>query len=400
MSTARLLLSTVLELGPGNQIPLHLALSKTTSTTTPTAGVAVADQGGPAAVPANPTSGGGAVTPPPQTASPTAPSGRTFRKTIGPLSLQRLGVKYADGQLFFLVDLGFSAGGLTIDLAGLSVSSRLTQFSPEFHLAGLELGYKSSVFEIAGEFLSMPPVKGVVFEYTGAATLKAGSFDLTALGAYAQLTSGQPSLFVFAVLEIPLGGPPYFFITGAAAGFGFNRRLVVPEVEDIPNFPLVAAAMNPSAVFPDKSNQTTSLSQALGVLETYIPVEPGEYWLAAGIKFSSFEMISSFAMISVAFGNRLEIALLGESQLSIPPDPSGENPTIPRSPTLKWRWRSRIDPDAGDFMVAAVWTGDSWLLDKSCRLTGGFAFCVWYGGGHAGDFGYAGGYNSHYHPAK
>ena len=97
--------------------------------------------------------------------------------------------------------------------------------------------------------------------------MKASSFDLTALGAYAQLTSGQPSLFVFAVLEIPLGGPPYFFITGAAAGFGFNRRLVIPEVEDIPNFPLVAAAMNPSAVFPDKSNQTTSLSQALGVLE-------------------------------------------------------------------------------------------------------------------------------------
>ena len=401
VSTARLLLSTVLELGPGNQIPLHLALAKTTSTTTPTAGVAVADQGGPAAVPANPTSGGGAVTPPPQTASPDGAKWKDIQKTIGPLSLQRLGVKYADGQLFFLVDLGFSAGGLTIDLAGLSVSSRLTQFSPEFHLAGLELEYKSSVFEIAGEFLSMPPAKGVVFEDAGAATLKAGSFDLTALGAYAQLTSGQPSLFVFAVLEIPLGGPPYFFITGAAAGFGFNRRLVVPEVEDIPNFPLVAAAMNPSAVFPDKSNQTTSLSQALGVLETYIPVEPGEYWLAAGIKFSSFEMISSFAMISVAFGNRLEIALLGESQLSIPPDPSGENPDNPKIANVEMALEIRIDPDAGDFMVAAVLTRNSWLLDKSCRLTGGFAFCVWYGGEHAGDFVITlGGYNSHYHPAK
>ena len=38
----------------------------------------------------------------------------------------------------------------------------------------------------------------------------------------------DPSLFIFASLVAPLGGPPWFFITGVAGGFGFNRSLPAP----------------------------------------------------------------------------------------------------------------------------------------------------------------------------
>ena len=248
-----------------------------------------------------------------------------MNKALGPLSVQRIGLKYAGSEVYFLVDIGLSADGLTVDLAGLAVSSPLKTFAPSFHLSGIDLEFKSSVFEIAGEFLNVPKdqlPEGAEFEYAGAATLAVADFDLTALGSYARI-SGQTSVFVFAVLDYPLGGPAFFFVTGAAAGFGYNRRLILPSVEEVPNFPLVAATIDPSSVFPGGSNKKDSLSQALGVLDKYIPPSLGDYFLAAGIRFTTFEMLSSVALLSVAFGNRLEIALLGDSRLHHPHRPDG-----------------------------------------------------------------------------
>ncbi|HEY6244710.1 MAG TPA: DUF6603 domain-containing protein [Pyrinomonadaceae bacterium] len=396
---ADVLLSATLELGPSITYPLRIPLGSTKATPSETHALANTEIA--AAAPSEPPKDDGVTSP---TTSPDGATWKEINKSVGPLTVQRLGLKYANGELYFLIELGFSAGGLTIDLAGLGVSSKLTaitdpaDFVPHFHLSGLEIEYKASGFEIAGEFLNMQ-LQDPDFEYAGTASLQAGEFNLTAIGSYARI-SGQTSLFVFAVIEYPLGGPPFFFITGAAAGFGFNRNLVLPEVDDVPNFPLVAAAVNPSAVFPGGSNQTTSLTQALGVMEKYIPNDPGEYWLAAGVRFTSFEMLSSFALVSVAFGNQLEIALLGETQLSIPVDPTGEEPNNEKIANVELALEVRIDPAAGDFKASAVLTSNSWILNKTCRLTGGFAFYIWYSGEHEGDFVITlGGYNPSYKPA-
>jgi hypothetical protein len=411
--TNRLLLSATLQLGPAGNVPLQLSLLSMTGAAAaigpadaravPGAArgtaAAIAPAGASADVAA--TGGAGAVTPP-----PTSPDGAKWievNKALGPLSVQRIGLKYADSEVYFLVDIGLSADGLTVDLAGLAVSSPLKTFAPSFHLSGIDLEFKSSVFEIAGEFLNVPKDQlpaGADFEYAGAATLAVADFDLTALGSYARI-SGQTSVFVFAVLDYPLGGPAFFFVTGAAAGFGYNRRLILPSVEEVPNFPLVAATIDPSSVFPGGSNKKDSLSQALGVLDKYIPPSLGDYFLAAGIRFTTFEMLSSVALLSVAFGNRLEIALLGDSRLSIPADPTGEHPDNPKIASVELALEVRIDPDEGDFKASAVLTTNSWVLSPDCRLTGGFAFYIWYGGEHEGDFVITlGGYNPHYQPAQ
>lgn len=411
--TDRLLLSATLQLGPAGNVPLQLSLLPMTGAAAAigpagaravpgiarSTAAAIAPAGASADVAA--TAGAGAVTPP-----PTSPDGAKWievNKALGPLSVQRIGLKYADGEVYFLVDIGLSADGLTVDLAGLAVSSPLKTFAPSFHLSGIDLEFKSSVFEIAGEFLNMPLDQlpaGTEFEYAGAATLAVADFDLTALGSYARI-SGQTSVFVFAVLDYPLGGPAFFFVTGAAAGFGYNRRLILPSVEEVPNFPLVAATIDPSSVFPGGSNKKDSLSQALGVLDKYIPPSLGDYFLAAGIRFTTFEMLSSVALLSVAFGNRLEIALLGDSRLSIPADPTGEHPDNPKIASVELALEVRIDPDEGDFKASAVLTPNSWVLSPDCRLTGGFAFYIWYGGEHEGDFVITlGGYNPHYQPAQ
>src|SRR5262249_20213042 len=134
--TALVLLSATLELGPGTTYLLKLPLGST-KTTAGAPGLTAAPaidrvEGDSRTSGSNPN-----VTPP--VANPDGAIWKDIEKTIGPLTVQRLGLKNADSELYFLIDLGFSAGGLTIDLAGLGVSSALKSFTPGFHLAGLEI---------------------------------------------------------------------------------------------------------------------------------------------------------------------------------------------------------------------------------------------------------------------
>lgn len=44
----------------------------------------------------------------------------------------------------------------------------------------------------------------------------------------------------------------------------------------------------------------------------------GENWLSAGIKFTSFQVLESFALPTMSFGTRFEAAMLGPSVLAMP----------------------------------------------------------------------------------
>ena len=190
------------------------------------------------------------------------------------------------------------------------------------------------------------------------------------MGSYAN-DAGHPSLFVFALLDTPLGGPPYFFLTGLAGGFGYNRSLQLPSQHDILNFPLVQGAVNP----PSDPNEL------INELNTYIQPDVGEYWFAAGVTFTTFELLNGFALLTVELGNELEIALLGVLTLKIPPDVSF--PVAEAQLALE----AKLIPSAGIFSIAGGLTPNSYILSKDCRLTGGFAFDVWFGSNpHAGDF--------------
>ncbi len=72
------------------------------------------------------------------------------------------------------------------------------------------------------------------------------SLSIAGLAGYTTI-GGNPSLFLYAVLDYPLGGPEFFFVTGLAAGFGFNRNLLVPDVSGIATFPLVQWAQGLNA---------------------------------------------------------------------------------------------------------------------------------------------------------
>jgi len=293
-----------------------------------------------------------------------------IQKNLGPVHFERIGVQYAQEVLSFLLDGSFSVSGLTLSLEGLSVDSSLEEFTPKFNLRGLGLDYRNGPVEIGGSFL-----KGKEYDdYSGMAIIRTPALALIAMGSYVQLPVG-PSLFVYAALNCPLGGPAFLFVTGLAAGVGYNRLLHPPSVDQINQFPLVKAAMGEG---------DSDLANMLADLQTYIPPSVGNYFLAVGIRFTSFKMIDSFVLVTAAFGHRFELNVLGLSTLVLP-SPDAAKVMTPIA-EVQLALRATFIPEDGFFGLSAQLTSNSFLLDRKCHLIGGFAFSIWFVGTHEGDF--------------
>jgi hypothetical protein len=210
---------------------------------------------------------------------------------------------------------------------------------------------------------------------------------LTAIGSYAQFNDA-PSLFIYAVANYPLGGPAFFFVTGFAAGFGYNRALTIPSIDAVAAFPLVADAVKeggPSALPTDQASRQATLSSKLQSLEQYIPPSVGDIFVAAGIKFTSFKLLDSFVLLVIKFGPRFEIDLLGLSTLVAPfPDAGSSTPPVAEAHLAL---KASFVPAEGTLDVRAQLTSDSYILSKDCHLSGGFAFLTWFDPHpNAGDF--------------
>jgi hypothetical protein len=331
--------------------------------------------GGNSPNPATPEPGASATTP--NVTSSDNAKWFALQKAFGPVSFNRVGLQYKESELHVLLDASITIAGLRLSLDGLSVSSPLSKFEPKFNLRGLGIDYSNGPVEIGGAFLkTQVQVGGKTYdEYDGAAIIKATQFTLSAIGSYADL-DGHPSLFIYAVLDYPLGGPAFFFVTGLAAGFGYNRSLLMPTIDQVAQFPLVAQAVNGQRT---PNNLTTQLQS----LQRYIPPAVGETFLAVGIKFTSFKIIDSFVLLTVAFGTRFEVNLLGLSTLISPPQAP---PNVPPLAVVQMAVRAAFIPDEGFLGVQAQLTPASYIFTRDCHLTGGFAFYSWFSGAHAGEF--------------
>jgi hypothetical protein len=306
-----------------------------------------------------------------------------IQKSLGPVHFERIGVLYKDAAVWFLLDATLTAAGLTLSLDGLFVGSPLNKFEPRFDLRGLGIDYRNDALEIGGAFLKVADN-----EYAGAAVIKARHLTLSALGLYKEMPDGHPSVFVYAVLDYPLGGPAFFFVTGLAAGFGYSRALKIPTIDKVESFSLVENARR-GAGMPE--NILTELNK----LKDDITPAAGENFLAVGVKFTSFKIVDSFALLTVSFGNHFEMNLLGLSTLIAPPNAGAGVPPVAEA---KLALKASFQPDKGFLGVQAQLTPGSYLLSKDCHLTGGFAFYCWFAGSeHDGDFALTlGGYHPHF----
>lgn len=341
------------------------------------------------------------------TASPTEDAHWfSIQKKIGPLYLEKVGVAYSKGELWIIPAASMTVSGLTISLQGFAVSSPLNAFKPSFHLQGLGLDFANGPVEIGGAFMRVEPTKQEPHEaFFGTVVLKTEALSLTAMGAYSRVTTGigadgretsEPSMFIYLELDEPIGGPPYFFVTGLALGFGYNRALNVPAIDGLASFPLIQS-VNGGGTSDDAVGATTAtddpahsvaaiqgnLATKLGLLKDYIPMESGQQWLAAGVHFTSFEIVDAFALLTITFGHRFEAHLLGRAVYCYPPGTNKVGNPLTKIDILM---DAAYLPEQGLFALTAKLAPGSYLFEPDCHLSGGLAFRSWFDGPHKDEF--------------
>lgn len=302
------------------------------------------------------------------------------QRAFGPLQCRRIGVEWPEDNpglvLTFLFDGGVKVSALAVDLQGLSLGIPLrtpgTLGNYTVDLQGLGVAFASGPLTVTGGFLKNAAATGT--QYDGAALIRTAGWSISALGSYAS-TGGDPSLFIFARLGATLGGPPVFFVTGLCAGFGYNRSLRIPEQDEVPDFPLLSGIDDPSKI----GGENATPAQALARLAEWVDVAQGVNWVAAGVQFTSFQLVKSNVVAAVIPTGDFQVALLGVSRIKL----AQEGPQFAYA---ELGIRIVVRPSAGFFGASAVLSPNSYVIVPECHLTGGFAFYVWYAGEHAGDF--------------
>ena len=297
------------------------------------------------------------------------------QQAFGPLYIDQLGfgVGRRNGDVdsvSLLIDGGTSVAGLTIAVDDLAIivpwATPLELSTWRLDLAGFAVGYSGSGLSVAGGMKKFD--RNGTPDYVGMVQIQFPPYGATGVGAYGVFPDGAggeyTSFFVFAAVTAPIGGPPAFFVTGLGGGFGLNRQLIAPDdVADVPDFPLVAAFTGSMADDP------------MGALETLgdtFPPQRGAIWFAAGLSFTSFALVYSTAVITVAIDGGLELNLFGLSKLALPPAPA------PPMAQIELALHARFSSEEAVLSVLAQLTDNSWIVNESVRLTGGFAFVIWF----------------------
>ncbi|MFZ7091872.1 DUF6603 domain-containing protein [Primorskyibacter sp. 2E233] len=319
---------------------------------------------------------------------------KDLQRSFGPVTVNRVGIgldrkNAADPTLRIALDGGLVIAGLDLSLIGLEGHYGLTSKTLGFDLRGLGLEFERGPIKIAGAFANLGG------DYLGKATLGTKSFTLSALGGFAMIadTGGKktPSMFLYGMLNVPLGGPAFFFVEGLAAGFGYNRKFTAPDVSGVRSFPFVVDAVGASGGNKRKAGK---IGDELERLHDFITPQLGEYFGAIGVKFTSFKLLDSFALLVVSFGREVEIDVLGVSTYQMPPIVPKGTPALAR---IELDLVASFRPKTGELKIRAELGKNSFVYASLCHLSGGFAFYSWFGPENAGDFVLtAGGYHPQY----
>jgi hypothetical protein len=203
----------------------------------------------------------------------------------------------------------------------------------------------------------------------------------------------EKTLFLYGSAVTATGGGiqvgPIEF-TGIALGVGINKRLKVPPIEEVAGFPLVKMVMGEGGF--QKDDISGKLINQLGkpdddpvaLLEEMgdaLEAERGQIFICGGARFTIAKLVDCFALIVVQFGNDFELALLGLARFRQPSDPKTKPICYVEMQILM-----SLKPSEGSFKLQALLTSNSWVINRDCKLTGGFALYVWFAGKHKSDF--------------
>ncbi|KIV83365.1 hypothetical protein PV11_05397 [Exophiala sideris] len=325
-----------------------------------------------------------------------------LKKSIGPLSISNIGMRYQDSTLWLLLDATFVLGPIGFTLKGFGIGFDVSSINlhdwkslvPTFTLSGLGVEFDQPPVEIAGLFVEQNGI------YMGGLTVGFDPYTLTAIGAYGHVPDHNDleTVFLYGQLDGPLIQLEIIEISGVKLGFGLNSKVTFPDVSTIQFFPFTAdedavatASKDPLKLMDSFCTPRTVNGQQV----QWIAPRADSYWLAIGLDAVAFDVVNVSAIVIVEFNPYVTLGVFAHGVAAIPESAS--------SPDDAFAWVefgivATVDFKAGTFCVEGILLPNSFVLSPSCHLTGGYAACSWFGDNpYAGQFVYSiGGYHTRF----
>ncbi|KAF3908149.1 hypothetical protein AA313_de0200176 [Arthrobotrys entomopaga] len=336
-----------------------------------------------------------------------------LKKSIGPLSIENIGLIYKNGELGVMFDATFLMGPIGLSLLGFGVK---VPFNKEynlknpppiekvkFQLDGMIVSFDRPPLTVAGGFKRTE--KDGVISYAGGLIIKFDPWQFQAAGVYASVprkrnkTKALPSgrelisisdddpedlkdkftmVFIYFKLNGPLFSVGFADISGLTGGFGVNSDITIPTIEQVVSFPFVKPGGTGKA-------EDSPLATINGLLNgTWFNPSEGKFWVAAGLKVSAFQMLNVDAVLVLKFNPGVQMGIYGVATCDVPSSKSEV-----KFAYVELGISCTLDVEAGTFKVEAQLSPNSFVLHESCHLTGGFALFSWFKDGEnavAGDW--------------
>ncbi|WP_435110272.1 DUF6603 domain-containing protein [Nocardiopsis synnemataformans] len=294
---------------------------------------------------------------------------------------------------FLVVDRG-GRGSRRLGMSGRTVTP--LGLKPGYSDGIVSIAYSKPPLRIAGA-LTMRDVDDPAYKrvFGGAVTVDAKTLAGSGAAAFFEPEEGtDPSFFAYGALNSRKAiGPPPFQIRGFTAGMGWNSRIRMPaDAGEVPGFPLVQALQDPGAIGDTKGDPVQILKNLTGGAAPWITPAEDELWIAAGMAFSSFDLLKGEAVMVLQAGSDLALAILGRGGMSFPAESERKIANIELAVSAVFK------PLQGELSLSSQLTPASYVLDPNCKVSGGNALAVWFGDHpNAGDFVYTvGGYHKDY----
>ncbi|KAF5555349.1 transcriptional activator srcap [Fusarium mexicanum] len=314
-------------------------------------------------------------------------------KKKGPLTLSGISLSYKDGVLRIHLDASVLIGPISAGIQGLNLVVRLKSdeirglhdilhVPIDVEVEGFDMSFTRMPIQIAGALHHKPGTKA----YFGGVAISLSTFSIAALGSYEQVpanaAAGTPeydSFFIYAMMEGLIFTMGWAEVRGLMAGFGYNSRLRLPNVEQLSKFPLIQGFEKEGGF---NMNQAI---QSLTGPDAFVTPSMGSIWLALGLVIRACEAIDMRAVATVALGpNQTDIGLIARATATLPRRASPDKALV----LIDLSVVGKLDLVNGELSVDGLINPTSFILNKDCRPSGGFAIRSWFGKNnpHSGDW--------------
>ncbi|KAK5265621.1 hypothetical protein LTR99_008758 [Exophiala xenobiotica] len=305
-----------------------------------------------------------------------------MKKSIGPLSICNFGLHFANSELTMLVDatvlfgpVGFTLlqFGVTFNLSGVKLDwASLKKLIPSPTIAGLGVQCALPGVEISGIFEYKNGI------YTGGLSAVLAPYMILAAGGFGSFTDPHnntfDAAFMYGEVDGPLANVAGIEFTNAKLGFGVNSAVKNPDLTNIANFPFIRDSADTVAATINPLSLLNLFMQDDPNGQQWILYQRNKFWLAAGCDALAFELVEISAIVVFGFDPYVSLSIFAKGVAALPDTTGG------REGAFLWAEFGCIEafvPSTGTFVNEGCLTPNSFVLDPSCHLLGGYAVCFW-----------------------